>query len=150
MCTDDIHRWSVDVVCVDFPSLWCFSSSQTKFICDNTKKLMQTKFVCDDFLSHIHRWSVDVNKKIAIRTEKHTDKIHRWSVDLISTYCTIHKEGETTQTRFTDDLWTSIENKDRECVCDTNNMHRSSVDLICTHHKDWHEVRSPWVKRTLC
>ena len=33
---------------------------------------------------------MDVHKKIAIRTEKHTDKIHRSSVDHV---CTHDKEG---------------------------------------------------------
>ena len=72
-----IHRQSVDVVCVDFPILVVFFSSQTNFVCDDTKKATQTKLVCVNFFSYIHRWSVDVNKKIAIRTEKQTDKIHR-------------------------------------------------------------------------
>ena len=49
-------------------------------------------------------------------------------MDLISTYHTTHKEGDTTQTRFTDDLWTSVYNTDGECAYDTNNIHRSSVD----------------------
>jgi hypothetical protein len=33
--THVIHRRSVDVVCVDFPSLWCFFLSQTNFVCDD-------------------------------------------------------------------------------------------------------------------
>ena len=40
-----------------------------------------------------------------------------------------HKEGETTQTRFTDDLWTSVYDKDGECAYDTNDIHRSSGDV---------------------
>ena len=107
--TDEIHLWRSKI------------SSQMDFICV--------------FFSEIHKWSVDVDKKIVIRTKKHIDKIHRWSVDLISTY---NKEGETTQTRSTDDLWTSVYDKDGERACDTDEIHRSSVDLVCAHNNEGH------------
>ena len=64
-----------------------------------------------------------------------TDKIHRSSVDLV---CALdkegQKEGETTQTRSTYDLWKSVYDKDGECACDRREILRSSLDLVCVHN----------------
>ena len=48
------------------------------------------------------------------------------------------KEGETAQTRSTDDPWTSVYNKDRKNAFVTDKIHRSSVDLVCMYNKEGH------------
>ena len=56
---------------------------------------------------------------------------------LVTNLISMHdKEDKTTQTRSTDDLWTSADDKDGECACETDKIHRPSVDVICMYNKE--------------
>ena len=85
--TDDLWISSVMIFrpyCKKFCHRWNPSATVQNFVTDG--------FYLWFFFVEIHRWYVDVDKKIVIRMEKHTDKIHSWSVDL--SLRTIRKEKQ--------------------------------------------------------